>query len=123
MKEVEPSQHSPGPWQVMPEEAGHDYIRVRGTRIGERFKIADVACGPFEGYPRKTRHSELAEARANAQLVASAPELLAALQASHTLLEHLLWGATDVASAALIRQQRQVNKVLLEPLNPQRSKA
>ncbi len=123
MKEVIPTKHSPGPWQVLPEEAGHSYIRIRGTRIGERFKIADVACGPFEGYPRKARHAELAEARANAELIASAPLLLAALQANHVLLEHLLWGASDVTDSALIRQQRQANKGLLEALNSAESEA
>jgi hypothetical protein len=65
-----------GPWQVLPEEADKDYIRIRGTVLGGRYKIANVPTPTYEGvHPR-----ELAESRANAALIAAAPELLAALE-------------------------------------------
>ena len=66
-----------GPWQVLPEEADKDYIRIRGTVCGGRYKVANVPTPTYEGvHPR-----ELEETQANAALIAAAPELLAALEA------------------------------------------
>ena len=70
------AQHTPGPWSVKPEEVDRAYIRVRGTHLGGRFKIANVLTPNYEGsHPR-----EADETRANAHLIAAAPDLLAALQ-------------------------------------------
>lgn len=66
--------HTEGPWRVLPEEPDKDYSRVRGTRLGHRFKIANVHDGD---HPR-----EYAESQANARLIAAAPELLDALEDS-----------------------------------------
>jgi hypothetical protein len=62
-----------GPWMVMPEEAEKLYIRVRGTRLGERFKIANA---PFP----IADESEKQEALANARLIAAAPDLFEAVR-------------------------------------------
>jgi hypothetical protein len=62
-----------GPWAVLPEEAEKLYIRVRGTRLGERFKIANA---PFP----IANEIEKQEALANARLIAAAPELYEALE-------------------------------------------
>jgi hypothetical protein len=70
---------TPGPWAVMPEESDRLYIRVRGKRLGERYKIANVLFpAPYKG--------EKEDALANAHLIAAAPELHEAL---------LLWLAYD----------------------------
>ena len=72
------AQHTPGPWTVKPEEVDRAYIRIRGTRLGGRFKIANVLTPNYEGsHPR-----EADETRANARLIAAAPDLLEALQAA-----------------------------------------
>lgn len=68
--------HTPGPWRVLPEEAGVPYIRIRGTRLGLRFKIANVPAPSYKG----AEHIEAEETQANASLIAAAPELLEALQ-------------------------------------------
>lgn len=68
---------TPGPWEIKPEEVDRHYIRIRGTRLGGRFKVANVLTPFYEGVHER----EAEETRANAQLIASAPELLAALQA------------------------------------------
>lgn len=68
--------HTEGPWQVMPEEVDKSYIRVRGTRFGGRYKIADVPTPIFLG----VNSGEAEETRANARLIAAAPELLCALE-------------------------------------------
>lgn len=68
--------HTAGPWKILPEEAGRNYIRVRGTRLGETYKIANVVTPNWEGFP----DAELEEARANARLIAAAPMLLAELK-------------------------------------------
>jgi hypothetical protein len=71
-EEQSKSQFTRGPWMVMPEEAEKLYIRVRGTRLGERFKIANA---PFP----IVDESEKQEALANAHLIAAAPEMFEAL--------------------------------------------
>lgn len=68
--------HTKGPWQVLPEECDKPYIRVRGTGLGGRYKIANVMTPTFDGVPP----CEAEETRRNAQLIAAAPELLAALE-------------------------------------------
>ena len=67
---------TPGPWEIKPEEVDRSYIRIRGTRLGGRFKVANVLSPDYDG----VHHREADETRANAQLIAAAPELLEALQ-------------------------------------------
>jgi hypothetical protein len=65
-----------GPWQTMPEETDKQYVRIRGTQLGERYKIANVLTPDYEG----ANELEADETRANARLIAAAPELLEALR-------------------------------------------
>jgi len=68
---------TPGPWRTLPEECDRPYIRVRGTSLGARYKVANVLTPTYANvHPR-----EADETRANARLIAAAPEMLAALQA------------------------------------------
>jgi hypothetical protein len=67
---------TPGPWQTMPEEHDKQYVRIRGTQLGERYKIANVLAPDYEG----ANELEADETRANARLIAAAPELLEALR-------------------------------------------
>ena len=67
---------TPGPWEIKPEEVDRPYIRIRGTRLGGRFKVANVLSPNYDG----VHHREADETRANARLIAAAPELLEALQ-------------------------------------------
>lgn len=76
------AQHTPGPWVALPEEVDKPYIRVRGTRLGGRYKIANVVTPVYEGVHEK----EAEETRANARLIAAAPELLVALQEAENAL-------------------------------------
>ena len=75
------SKHTPGPWQTMPEECDKAYIRVRGTALGNRYKVANVLTPTYEG----VHQSEAEETRRNAQLIAAAPELLDALRGAVVL--------------------------------------
>lgn len=72
--------HTPGPWTLLPEEADKDYLRIRGTRLGGRYKVANVHHIRFEGVHAVVRERDDAETLANASLIAAAPELLVALQ-------------------------------------------
>lgn len=70
------NKHTPGPWKMLPEECDRPYIRIRGTSIGDRYKIANVLTPIYDGVHQR----EADETRANARLIASAPDLLEALQ-------------------------------------------
>jgi hypothetical protein len=53
-----------------------NYVRIRGTRLGGRYKIANVLTPVYEGaYAR-----ECGETIANAELISASPDMLAALQ-------------------------------------------
>lgn len=71
------TKHTPGPWASLPEECGKDYIRIRGTNLGLRYKIANVITPVYAGATDR----ELEETRANARLIAAAPKLEEALEA------------------------------------------
>jgi hypothetical protein len=70
------SKNTRGPWEVRPDESGVTYLRVRGSQLGCRFRIANVPKLTYEG----ATESEAAETLANANLIAAAPELLEALR-------------------------------------------
>ncbi len=70
------AEHTPGPWRVLPEECDRPYIRIRGTVLGGRYKVANVLTPIYEWVPLR----EAEETRANAKLIAAAPDLLEALQ-------------------------------------------
>lgn len=70
--------HSPGPWAMLPEECDRPYIRIRGTELGTRYKIANVLTPAHEGVHER----EAVETRANARLIVEAPEMLRLLKAA-----------------------------------------
>lgn len=88
-----------GPWQILPEEVDKDYIRIRGTVWGGRYKVANVPTPTHEGvHPR-----EVEETRANAVLIAAAPELFAAIQAIADLPSHRQDECSVLAKAAIAK--------------------
>ena len=68
--------HTQGPWEILPEECDKPYIRIRGSVLGRRYKIANVLTPTYEG----VRPEEAEETRCNARLIAAAPDLLEALK-------------------------------------------
>jgi len=69
------SGYTKGEWEALPEECDKPYIRIRGTVPGGRYKIANVLTPVYDGVHER----EAQETRANARLIASAPELAEAL--------------------------------------------
>ncbi len=67
------SKHTRGPWQLLPDEPGRGHLRVRGTILGDRWKIADI--------PKFDQEAFAEETKANARLITAAPQILAALKA------------------------------------------
>lgn len=63
--------HTSGSWEIKPEECDRAYIRIRGTALGGRYKIANVLTPIYEG----SHHREAEETRANARLIAAAPDM------------------------------------------------
>ncbi|WP_138476176.1 hypothetical protein [Dyadobacter bucti] len=62
------TEHTPTPWRILPEEVDKDYIRIRGTVLGCRYKIANVLTPVYDGAPQR----EADETRANADLIVRA---------------------------------------------------
>lgn len=100
--------HTPGPWQALPQEEEKPYIRVRGARPGSRYKVANVLTPTSGG----VYEWETEETRANACLVAAAPELLAALNAmlTHMGMDEDEWNRPtfDQARKAVAKAQGAV---------------
>ena len=65
-----------GPWDILPEEVDRQYIRIRGTILGGRYKVCNVLTTTYEGIGER----EAKETRSNANLISAAPELLEALE-------------------------------------------
>lgn len=65
-----------GKWKILPEECDRDYIRIRGTALGRRYKICNVLTPVYENVPSR----EAEETRANAKLIAAAPLMYKALE-------------------------------------------
>ena len=78
------TKHTPGPWSVLPEECDRPYIRIRGTIAGGRYKVANVLTPVYEGVHER----EAQETRANARLIAAAPDLYKALALAVRQNEH-----------------------------------
>jgi hypothetical protein len=94
--------HTSGPWKVLPEECDNSYIRIRGTVLGGRYKIANVITPVYPGVPE----FEAQETRANARLIAAAPDLLEALKqiaATKNLAKKLEAEWCPAAGLALVR--------------------
>jgi len=64
-----------GPWEIKPEELERNYIRIRGLNLGGKYKIANVLGTCMDG---KT-YDSIEEVRANAHLIAAAPDMYEAL--------------------------------------------
>jgi hypothetical protein len=97
---------TPGPWSVLPEEDDKPYVRVRGTRLGERYKIANA----LGGY----RELERSEATANARLISAAPDLYEAAMTAIGLMEPLtgqgedaIWRPANKAWETLVAATRK----------------
>lgn len=110
------AKHTPGPWKAI-EWTCHSRTTVV-TGYGHEKIVADCAPGPVSGYLD-------AEAEANAQLIAAAPDLALALQGVHTefigLAAYLETCSTDVivdnlpsVIASLKRKRELVEAAILK---------
>ena len=99
---------TPGPWEVKPVELGVPYLRVRGTRLGMRHKVANVLA--THDHPA-IREREIAETEANAHLIAAAPDLYEALETTVAALASsgsMHQKALDAAEAALSKARGEM---------------
>ena len=83
------TEHTPGPWAMLSEETDKPYIRIRGTKLGDRYKIANVLTPVYDG----SLERETEETRANARLIEAAPDLLEALKLCEGNIKSLLASA------------------------------
>ena len=85
--------HTPGPWKLTGDSQRSPYFKIRGTRLGGKWKVANC---PF--IPEV--FLDMAEAAANARLIAAAPDLLAALELMP--LEHFADEQRDIDAAEFV---------------------
>tara|TARA_B100000768_G_C11268681_1_gene372336 strand:- start:42 stop:377 length:336 start_codon:yes stop_codon:yes gene_type:complete len=78
--EMSDAKFTKGEWAILPAEEDKEYLRIRGTALGRRYKIANVI-------DLKAHHNgmiwcerERAESAANANLIKTAPEMYAELE-------------------------------------------
>ncbi|WP_436875846.1 hypothetical protein [Siccibacter turicensis] len=100
---------TPGPWKLLREEVDKSYIRIRGTKPGERFAVANVLTPVYDDAGER----ELKETRANAQLIAAAPELLESLQnVLSAWVDEDMADITDAEDNSLIKARAAIAKAL-----------
>lgn len=100
------SKHTPGPWKILPEECDKSYIRVRGTYLGSRYKVANVLTPIYEGVAAR----EAEETRANARLISAAPDLLEALTALVSYCERRGMDTETVSADHMDSARAAINK-------------
>lgn len=105
--------YTEGPWEVKPEEIGKDYIRIRGTQLGRLYKIADVLAPENE--------FSFDECRANARLVAAAPELFEALILAEAQIDSFY--TATMTNAKSRDENKAIKKLALENVRSAISKA
>ena len=71
---------TPGPWILLPIEDGSPYLRVRGTRLGARYKVANVLA------PKYFMPRDGIESTANAEFIAAARDAVPALLSENAAL-------------------------------------
>lgn len=91
-----------GKWVVLPLEEDKEYIRIRGSVLGGRYKIADVIDLKFHHQPDKQRCSqEREESLANANLISVAPEMYEMISTLLPILdEHSARKASELLARA-----------------------
>lgn len=93
------TQHTPGPWKVSTEKPRVIYAQAEGF-YSLPFSIAEV--------PWTTTKQD--EFKANAQLIASAPELLAALQDIQQMFNHDYDDVSELINAIQTRSRWAIEK-------------
>lgn len=103
---------TPAPWQILPEEIDKNYIRVRGTVLGSRYKVANVLTPLL--CDRKFQEWE--QTRFNANLIASAPELLSELIRLRNMIasyKYSIGDNLDITDAIIAKALGEVNEGIL----------
>lgn len=101
------AKHTPGPWTVLPKELDCDYIRIRGTVLGGRYKIANVLHPSGRNLSKELRKREVEETLANVRLIAAAPKLLEALEVIVAAFDGDIADALKAAQAAIAEAKGQ----------------
>ncbi|AUR88462.1 hypothetical protein NVP1113A_61 [Vibrio phage 1.113.A._10N.286.51.E7] len=100
-----------GPWCIKEIEGDKEYIRVRGTRLGKKFKIANVIDLKTNHDESNWRKADRAESLANAHLIAASPDMYKALvlmiRYANMLEEQLLSRRVEVTTLYLDDKNEQ----------------
>jgi hypothetical protein len=102
------AKHTPGPWAVSEKKANGTKAYVDGSA---GYIVAQAYCSPSAS----TKYNELwAEAECNAQLIAAAPELLAALKDSAIMVARLKKQLRIVDNAGYTHDGRMLSLTCVE---------
>lgn len=97
------SERTRGPWNVLPEEQDKEYLRLRGTRLGGRYKIANVHAPKPKDLDEGWEAKEREESWANVFFIAWATMVMgqtaqALKRAIHALQEIAAGDTSQLAS-------------------------
>ena len=90
---------TPGPWILLPVEDGSPYLRVRGARLGARYKVANVLA-PTYFMPR-----DGIESTANAEFIVAARDAVPALLSENAAKEKQLAAYATLVKSIEERQR------------------
>ena len=98
-----------GEWSILPIEESKEYIRIRGTGLGGRYKVANVI--DLKNHHDKSSwcKREREESKANAHLIAAAPEMYAEIESEIELLKEVRGDSHSEYLIALL-DERIANK-------------
>lgn len=88
-----------GEWRIFQPEQDKEYIRIRGSELGCRFKIANVIDLKFNHNGQDWCKIERDESIANAYLIAAAPEMYEILESAASELYMLIDEVNDQRSS------------------------
>jgi hypothetical protein len=92
---------TPGPWQVLQGGDERDFIVAEAS--GNTICEPNVGCFDFSDVDPAVRFIHLAEAKANADLIAAAPTMLAALKQCRSELHRNLQRERDVTQRGWLK--------------------
>lgn len=102
---------TPGPWQILPTEKDKEYVRIRGTVPGSRYKVANVIDLKIHHDGSKRCELERSKSQANARLIACAPDMYAEIKRDIECLTRWIDNHGDAFPMTVAWKDMRANKI------------